>query len=104
MQHLRAFITGPVLLTIFDAPVTPAYLAVVFLIHPQLGLIVLGSSLSLIAVALINQRVTAIPFTRANAFGTRANLQAEAMARNAQVINAMGMIPDGAPTLRWRAN
>ena len=64
-------------------------------IHPQLGLIVLGSSFSLIAVALINQRVTAIPFTRANAFGTRANLQAEAMARNAQVINAMGMIPEG---------
>ena len=95
LQHLRAFITGPVLLTIFDAPVTPAYLAVVFLIHPQLGLIVLGSSFSLIAVALINQRVTAIPFTRANAFGTRANLQAEAMARNAQVINAMGMIPEG---------
>ena len=26
LQHLRAFITGPVLLTIFDAPVTPAYL------------------------------------------------------------------------------
>lgn len=95
LQHLRAFITGPVLLTIFDAPVTPAYLAVVFLIHPQLGLIVLGSSVSLVAVALINQRVTAIPFTRANAFGTRANLQAEAMARNAQVINAMGMIPEG---------
>jgi ATP-binding cassette subfamily C protein len=67
----------------------------VFLIHPQLGLIVLGSSISLIAVALINQRITAIPFTRANAFGTRANLQAEAMARNAQVINAMGMIPEG---------
>lgn len=95
LQHLRAFITGPVLLTIFDAPVAPAYLAVVFLINPQLGLIVLASSASLIGVALINQRVTAIPFTRANAFGTRANLQAEAMARNAQVINAMGMIPEG---------
>ncbi|EAQ34942.1 type I secretion system ATPase, PrtD [Nitrobacter sp. Nb-311A] len=95
LQHLRHFITGSVLLTIFDAPVTPAYLAVVFLINPQLGLIVLASSISLIGVALINQRVTAVPFTRASAYGTRANLQAEAMARNAQVINAMGMIPEG---------
>jgi ATP-binding cassette subfamily C protein len=95
LQHLRHFITGSVLLTIFDAPVTPAYLAVVFLISPQLGLIVLASSVALVGVALINQRITAVPFTRANAFGTRANLQAEAMARNAQVINAMGMIPEG---------
>lgn len=94
LQHLRAFITGPVLLTMFDAPISPVYFFVVFLIHPQLGLIVLTSGVLLVLVALINQKVTAVPFTRANAFGTRANLQAEAMARNAQVINAMGMIPE----------
>ena len=29
-----------------------------------------------------------------NAYAMRANLQADAMARNAQVINAMGMIPE----------
>jgi ATP-binding cassette subfamily C protein len=95
LQHLRSFITGPVLLTMFDAPVAPVYFAVVFLIHPHLGLIVLSSGVALMGVAILNQRITAVPFTRANAFGTRANLQAEAMARNAQVINAMGMIPEG---------
>jgi ATP-binding cassette, subfamily C, bacterial len=95
LQHLRSFITGPVLLTMFDTPVTPVYFAVVFLIHPQLGFIVLSSGVALVVVALLNQRVTAIPFTRANNYGTRANLQAESMARNAQVINAMGMIPEG---------
>ncbi|HEY8332263.1 MAG TPA: type I secretion system permease/ATPase [Tardiphaga sp.] len=95
LQHLRSFITGPVLLTMFDTPVSPVYFAVVFLIHPHLGLIVLTSGVGLVAVALINQRVTAAPFMRANNFGTRANLQAESMARNAQVINAMGMIPEG---------
>ena len=95
LQHLRSFITGPVLLTMFDTPVTPLYFAVVFLIHPHLGFIVLSSGVALVAVALLNQRVTAVPFTQANNYGTRANLQAESMARNAQVINAMGMIPEG---------
>jgi ATP-binding cassette subfamily C protein len=95
LQHMRSFITGPVLLTMFDAPVAPVYFAVVFLVHPHLGLIVLSSGVILMGVALLNQRITAVPFNRANAFGTRANLQAEAMARNAQVINAMGMIPEG---------
>ncbi|WOH64760.1 type I secretion system permease/ATPase [Bradyrhizobium sp. BWA-3-5] len=95
LQHLRAFITGPVLLTMFDTPVAPVYFVVVFLIHPHLGLVVLGSGVALIAVALLNQRVTAAPFNQANNYGARANLQAESMARNAQVINAMGMIPEG---------
>ncbi|MGY3234164.1 ATP-binding cassette subfamily C protein [Bradyrhizobium sp. USDA 4472] len=95
LQQLRSFITGPVLLTMFDAPIAPVYLIVVFLIHPQLGVIVTTAGLGLTALALLNQRVTADPFTRASAFVTRANLQAEAMARNAQVINAMGMIPEG---------
>ncbi|WP_426534635.1 type I secretion system permease/ATPase [Bradyrhizobium sp. McL0615] len=95
LQHLRSFITGPVLLTMFDTPVAPVYFAVVFLIHPHLGFIVLGSGVALVIVALLNQRVTAIPFTQANNYGARANLTAESMARNAQVINAMGMIPEG---------
>lgn len=95
LQHLRSFITGPVLLTMFDTPVSPVYFAVVFLIHPHLGFIVLATGAALVAVALLNQRVTAVPFTQANNYGTRANLQAESMARNAQVINAMGMIPEG---------
>ncbi|MGZ8790982.1 MAG: type I secretion system permease/ATPase [Thermoanaerobaculia bacterium] len=95
LQHLRAFITGPVLLTMFDTPVSPVYFAVVFLIHPQLGFILLASGVALVVVALVNQRVTAIPFNQANSYGARANLQAESMARNAQVINAMGMIPEG---------
>jgi ATP-binding cassette, subfamily C, bacterial len=95
LQHLRSFLTGPVLLTMFDTPVTPVYFGVVFLIHPHLGFIVLSSGVALMAVALLNQRVTAVPFNQANSYGARANLQAESMARNAQVINAMGMIPEG---------
>ncbi|NRG16393.1 type I secretion system permease/ATPase [Rhizobiales bacterium] len=95
LQQLRNFITGPVLLTFFDLPVMPLYLLVVFLIHPDLGYIVAGAGAILMVIALINQKFTAVPFGRANAYATRANLQADAMSRNAQVINAMGMIPEG---------
>ncbi len=94
LQHIRSFLTGPVLLTMFDAPVAPVYLAAVFLIHPHLGFIVTGTGIALLIVAAVNQRMTAVPFGRANAFATRSNLQADAMARNAQVLNAMGMVPE----------
>lgn len=95
LQHLRSFITGPVLLTMLDVPVMPLYLGVIFLIHPDLGLIVCTTMLVLLIIASINQRMTAVPFGRANAYAMRANLQSDAMARNAQVINAMGMTPEG---------
>jgi ATP-binding cassette subfamily C protein len=95
LQQLRAFLTGPVILTMLDAPVAPVYLLVVFLINPDLGWIVSTTGLMLLIVALINQKLTAVPFSVANAYSIRANLQAEAMSRNAQVINAMGMIPEG---------
>jgi ATP-binding cassette subfamily C protein len=94
LQQIRAFITGPVILTMLDAPVAPVYLLAVFLIHPDLGWIVSATGVILLILAMLNQKVTAVPFSRANAFATRANLQADAMARNSQVLNAMGMVPE----------
>ena len=94
LQQLRAFITGPVLLTMLDAPVTPIYLLAVFLVHPYLGFIVGATGLILLGIAIINQRATAAPFSLSNTYGMRANLQADAMARNAGVLNAMGMVPE----------
>jgi ATP-binding cassette, subfamily C, bacterial len=95
LQQIRSFLTGPVLLTMLDAPVAPIYLLAVFLINPTLGFIVLVSAVILFILALINQKLTAVSFARAATFGSRANLQADAMARNAQVMNAMGMVPEG---------
>jgi ATP-binding cassette subfamily C protein len=99
LQHMRSFLTGPVLLMMLDAPVAPVYLLAVFLIHPELGYIVAATGAMLLVVALMNQKLTAVPFAVANVYAARANLQADAMARNAQVINAMGMIPEG--VLMW---
>jgi ATP-binding cassette, subfamily C, bacterial len=95
LQQLRAFITGPVILMMLDAPVAPFYLLAVYLIHPHLGAIVTATGLALLVIGLINQKLTAVPFAQANTYAARANLAADAMARNSQVINAMGMIPEG---------
>lgn len=95
LQQIRSFLTGPVILTMLDAPTAPIYLLAVYLIHPHLGYIVTVAAIVLFVIAYFNQQLTAAPFARSSAFSTRANLQSEAMSRNAQVINAMGMIPEG---------
>src|ERR1700729_3916732 len=83
-QQLRAFITGPVILMMLDAPVAPFYLLAVYMIHPQLGMIVTVTGVALMVIALLNQKLTAVPFAQANTYATRANLASDAMARNAQ--------------------
>ena len=94
LQQVRAFITSGTLLAFFDAPMAPLFVLAVFLIHPELGFIVIGSAVLLLIVAIINQRVTAKPFADANGFLSRATLHLDSMSRNSQIINALAMIPE----------
>ncbi|MEP2982286.1 MAG: type I secretion system permease/ATPase [Sulfitobacter sp.] len=95
LQQIRSFVTGPTLMTLCDLPVAPLYLGTLFLIHPHFGYIVAGTAMVLGVIAWLTKRFTAVPFAQANVHAARANLQADALARNAQVINAMGMTPEG---------
>jgi ATP-binding cassette subfamily C protein len=80
------------MLLLFDAPLAPFYFGVIFLIHPDLGAIVLVAGLVLFGIAVLNQTATAGPLGKAGAFAAKADTHAESLARNAQVINAMGML------------
>lgn len=92
LHQVRSFIASPTMLVLFDAPLAPLYFMAVFLIHPHLGFISLLAGMMLIAIALLNQRATSAPLTEAALHASRADAQADALARNAQVINAMGML------------
>ncbi len=99
LHQVRSFIASPTMLILFDAPMAPLYFAVVFLIHRDLGLIALGAGLALVAIAVVNQRATSARLAVAGRHASMADAQAEALARNAQVINAMGMLDAG--VLQW---
>ncbi|MGE3521135.1 MAG: type I secretion system permease/ATPase [Vicinamibacterales bacterium] len=92
MHQVKSFLSGSVMLLLFDAPLAPIYFGAVFLIHPDLGLVAVGAGLLLVAIAVFNQRATAGPLGEASLHGSRADTHADALARNAQVINAMGML------------
>jgi ATP-binding cassette subfamily C protein len=94
LSVVRNFVCGPVMLNIFDAGMAPLYFATVFMIHPDLGWIVLLGGSVLLFVAITNQRVTESSLSAANAHSVRAFMQAQAHARNAQVVRAMGMAED----------
>ena len=99
LHQVKSFIASPVMLLLFDAPLAPIYLAVVFLIHPTLGWVTTAAGVLLVTIALINQKATSKPLGEAGAHAAKADGHAEALARNSQVINAMGMLNES--ILHW---
>ncbi len=91
---VRQFLTGPALLSFFDSPWTPIFVAVIYGLHPTLGAVALASALVLFALAILNEYATRGALKRANSESIRALASAEAAIRNADAIEAMGMMPN----------
>ena len=94
MANLRQFLTGNGLFAFFDAPWFPIYLLVIFLFNPYLGVFALVGTLLLIGLAYANEAVTQQPLAQASGLAVAANQLATNNLRNAEVIEAMGMLPN----------
>jgi ATP-binding cassette subfamily C exporter for protease/lipase len=99
LASVRQFMTGQGPFAFFDAPWFPVYLAVIFLFSPVLGWFALGGTLVLIGLAILNERLSGPPLAEANALAVAAGSLATNNLRNAEVIEAMGMLP--ALMRRW---
>ena len=100
LESLRGFLTGNGLISFFDAPWTPLFLAIIFLLHPLLGLVALGGAVILFTLAVISELTTRGPLREAAADSAAAHGFTENTLRNAEVIEAMGMLP--ALRQRWQ--
>ncbi|HLP65902.1 MAG TPA: type I secretion system permease/ATPase, partial [Rhizobium sp.] len=94
LQQLRSFLTSGTLIAFLDAPLMPLFVVVVYLVHPHLGMIILGCCAVLFVIAFLNQKFTARHFAEANGYLGRANFHLDSMSRNSQIINALAMIPE----------
>ncbi len=90
--NVRQFVTGNGLFAFFDAPWFPIYLAVIFMIHPWLGWLSVAGATVLVALTLANEWATRGPLTQANTAAITASNYATNNLRNAEVIEAMGML------------
>lgn len=99
LNGVRQFLTGNGIFAFFDTPWTPIYIAVLFVLHPWLGVLALGFALIQAGLAWLGHYRSVAPADTAQ------NLQAEAGAffqgklRNAEVIESMGML--GGLHQRW---
>lgn len=94
LTSLRQFLTGNALFALFDAPWFPIYLFVIFIFHPALGLFALCGTAILITLAYINEKISHKPLAEANTMSIASSNIASNNLRNAEVIEAMGMLPN----------
>jgi len=99
LNNLRQFLTGSGLFAFFDAPWAPIFLVVITLLHPWLGLFSLCGGLVLLALTWLTEKITQKPLAEASAAGLQASNFAGNNLKNAEVIEAMGMLP--AVRARW---
>ncbi len=88
---LRQSLGGQAATALFDVPWTPLYLFVAFLIHPLLGVLVLGAGSVLVTLAITNERRSKAKADQAHHASAAAYESHEAMLRKAEIVRALGM-------------
>ena len=94
LHSLRTFLAGHEVLPFLDSPWAPIFLIVVFLLHPTLGFVALVGAVVLLGLALVNERSTRTLLAASGKASAAAIEQAEAAGRNADAIEAMGLMPN----------
>lgn len=91
LSQVRQFLSSPLVGALFDAPLAPLYLILVFMVHPQLGWLTVIAIILLVLLSVINQQLAKTPLNKAQTHGMLALQNAQSQVRNAEVVRAMGM-------------
>ena len=94
LTNIRQFVTGNALFAFFDAPWFPIYLAVIFMFSVPLGIFSLCGVTLLVILAYVNEVVSSKAIKEANSIAIASSNLATNNLRNAEVIEAMGMLPN----------
>ncbi|MDP5109893.1 MAG: type I secretion system permease/ATPase [Rickettsiaceae bacterium] len=91
-QTLKTFLTSTGINTLFDAPWSIVYIIVLFFIHPYIGFITIAGAVIIVSLAFFNAVATNRTLGEATEFSVKGMGQADIANRNAEVVEAMGMI------------
>lgn len=99
LEAVQRLWASPVLMSIFDIPWTPLFVAAIFVFHPVLGWLAVGGGIFLIALTVLNQRLTQVPINRTNGLTLQAERMSDLIKTEAEAVQALGMT--GAAFDRW---
>ncbi|MGX5736761.1 type I secretion system permease/ATPase [Bosea thiooxidans] len=90
LRELRNILSSGTAATLIDAPFLPAFVLVLYLIHPWYGAIALVGSVLLLVLAFVSGRVARAELAQASGTAQRAQRSLDGMVGHANLIRAMG--------------
>ena len=99
---IRNFVTTQGLTFFCDSPWVPIFVTIIWLIHPNLGMLAATAAVILFLLSLLNDAATRGLIKSATDVNMAAMRDADATLRNAEAVSSMGMLP--AMVERWRLN
>lgn len=91
LDQVSGFLSGGGPAALFDLPWIPLYVGICFLFHPWIGVAALVGAALLVLLTVIADRLVRVPTKSMSGFSARRSAIAQAGARNAEVLTAMGM-------------
>ena len=98
---LRNLLSAQGLLALFDTPWAVVYIAVIWLAHPVLGMAALAAAVLMLALAVLNDRLTRKNIEALQQEAARSTRYLESSMQNAEVVQSLGM--GSALIAKWRA-
>ncbi|MDY6976695.1 MAG: type I secretion system permease/ATPase [Pseudomonadota bacterium] len=91
VDTVRSFLSSPALTAIMDAPFTPLYLALIYILHPMLGHIALAGAIVLFSLALLGEKMTRVAQKESQNSSCQAHRYTDVCGKNRNAVYAMGM-------------
>ena len=92
LNAIKGFLTGAGILALFDAPWMPIAMIILWYMHHYMFLVALVGGVLMLGLTIINEYLTRKPLEEANGASRIAGRHVEIALRNAEVVNAMGML------------
>ncbi|MDD5104208.1 MAG: type I secretion system permease/ATPase [Desulfuromonadaceae bacterium] len=92
LNSIKSFLTGPGIMALFDAPWMPIAMIILWYMHFYLFLVALAGTVLMVGLTILNELLTRKPMEDANMASRAAGRHVEVSLRNAEVVNAMGML------------
>jgi PrtD family type I secretion system ABC transporter len=99
LDTLRGFLTGPGLIALFDAPWTPIFMFIVFMVHPALGALALTGAVLILGLAYLGELATRESLKEAATAHRDAEYFVGTLQINSESARSMGMA--GNMQRRW---
>ena len=99
LDQVRTFMSGMGPTAFLDMPWIPVFLLGLFLFHPAIGFTALLGMLAIIAMTLLNERISRGAAKAAMDMNAQRQVLADATQRNAEIVRALGMTDR--LTARW---